>query len=473
MSLLVTQTDTAAGNPKSWADFRLIPRIDTWPKVVAFVQTAPGKIALLTFFCAAIRFFLPDFTAAVGLTVLFGIITFLPEYRRVVLAAAPIIIVVRDEIQDPRQVAASLLVIALGMLLYVCAMRWPKSAFGRRPLVFLVSGFSLLIVGASEVGQQTASSSMLWLLVGGVATYFWFIAYAVTDRNSKPRTDATLELASLRPLWGSTGTPFPKGAAYLRRVEAKTAEQLAVTQLKGIKLLVWAILLAVTQNLWMRFFHGYLHIPLPEQAIAMSVQGAPAPWHMRWISQILAYFELIFTVSIFGHRFIACARIAGFNALRNTYRPLSATSIIDFFNRFYYYFKELLVDFFYFPAFLRYFKKHRRMRTVFATFSAVVFGDTFYHVTRDWHFMRERGLWRGIASYDVEFVYMVALAIGLSISQLRKRGPRHRGFLRGRLLPICGVAAFYIIVSFFETDTRSFTLGQTARYFASMFFIHS
>jgi D-alanyl-lipoteichoic acid acyltransferase DltB (MBOAT superfamily) len=211
---------------------------------------------------------------------------------------------------------------------------------------------------------------------------------------------------------------------------------------------------------------------LPEQAIAASVHGMPVPWHMRWASQILAYFELILSFSIFGHRFIACARMAGFNALRNTYRPLSATSLIEFFNRIYYYFKELLVDFFYYPAFLRYFKKHRRLRTIFATCSAVVFGDTFYHLTRDWHFFRDRGLWRGIASYQVEFVYIILLAIGLSVSQLRKRGPRPRGFLRAHLLPACGVAAFYIVVSVFETDTRSFSLAQTLRYFASLFFIH-
>src|SRR5208283_4270085 len=115
---------------------------------------------------------------------------------------------------------------------------------------------------------------------------------------------------------------------------------------------------------------------------------------------------------------------AGFNALRNTYRPLSATSLIDFFNRFYYYFKELLVDFFFYPAFMRYWKKHRRFRTVFATASALILGDSFYHLTRDWQFFRDRGVLGGIASYQVWIVYNTVLAIGLSISQLRRRGPR-------------------------------------------------
>jgi hypothetical protein len=472
MSVLLTQTEAAAPKLRSWADFRLIPRIETWPAVVSFVQTAPGKVVLLAVFGCAIRFFLAGLVPAASLTFFYGILTFLPEYRRFILAFVPVFYAVLPDIHDPLRILATLSVIALGMILYWCVLRWPQSAFGRRPLVSLLSGFSMLIAAACFAAHRFAFDAVLWIFVGALANYVWFIAYALTDKKSRPATDASLQLASFRPLWGSTNTPFPKGAAYLRRIEAKTPEQFAVVQLKGLKLLFWAILLALLQNIWFRFFHGYLHVPLPEQAIAASVHGMPVPWHMRWASQILAYFELILSFSIFGHRFIACARMAGFNALRNTYRPLSATSLIEFFNRIYYYFKELLVDFFYYPAFLRYFKKHRRLRTIFATCSAVVFGDTFYHITRDWHFIRDRGLWRGIASYQVEFVYIILLAIGLSVSQLRKRGPRPCGFLRANLLPACGVAAFYIVVSVFETDTRSFSLAQTLRYFASLFFIH-
>lgn len=472
MSVIATQTEAPAIQRNAWAEFRLIPRIETWPAAVSFVQTAPGKAVLMGAFALGMRFFLPNATTAVGFAFLFAIITFLPEYRRLLLAVAPLLFVVLDNLGQPLLLGATFSVIALGVVLYLCAVRWPRSTFGRRPLVFLLSGFSLLIVAACCIPQHSPASSVLWTFVAAMASYVWFIAYAVTDKNSKPASDTSLQLASFRPLWGTTNTPFPKGAAYLRRIEAKTPEQLAVTQLKGLKLLLWAILLALLQNLWMRFFHSYLHIPLPEQSMAMSLHGTPAPWHIRWASQILAYFELILSFSIFGHRYIACARMAGFNALRNTYRPLSSTSLIEFFNRFYYYFKELLVDFFYYPTFLRYFKKHRRLRTVCATFVTIVFGDTFYHVTRDWHFLRERGLWQGLASYQIEIVYMVVLATALSISQLRKRGPRNHGFLRGRVLPACWVAGFYILVSFFETETRTFTLAQTVRYFASMFFIH-
>ena len=293
------------------------------------------------------------------------------------------------------------------------------------------------------------------------------------DRNATPRADTSLELASFRPLWGSTTTPFPKGAAYLRRIEARDEQQLAIVQLKGLKLLVWGILLSLLQTFGTKLFHGYLRIPTSAQALAMSVQGTPAAWHVRWESQILFFFEVTLSFAILGARFISGCRMAGFNALRNSYRPLSSTTIAEFFNRFYYYFKELLVDFFFYPTFLRYWKGHKRLRMIFATFAAVVFGNSFFHLARDWQFFQKDGFWKGLASYQVLFFYNVVLGTALSISQLRKRGPRPKGFVRGHLVPVFGVLFFYCLLSvFFIDEDRLYPLAVHLKYLASLFFIH-
>ncbi|MGB0063972.1 MAG: hypothetical protein WBP85_05950, partial [Terracidiphilus sp.] len=303
------------------------------------------------------------------------------------------------------------------------------------------------------------------------ASYVWFICYALTDRTSRPAKDTTLELATFRPLWGSTSTPFPKGAAYLRRIEAKTPEQLAVTQLKGLKLLVWAIMLAILERGWIWLFHGYLKIPSPVEAITMSVHGTPLSWAIRWLSQILFFFEVTLRFAVFGHQIIAICRMAGFNAVRNSYRPLSATTIAEFFNRFYYYFKELLVDFFFYPTFLRFFKRHRGLRVFFATFVAIAFGNSFYHLARDWQFLQRDGLWRGLASYQVQFFYNVMMATAIGVSQLRKRSPNASGFFRRRIVQPAGVIFFYCLLGVFGDETRSYTLGVHLKYLASLFFI--
>ncbi len=467
---------TDIGSPRtaasSLAEFRLIPRIETYPKVISFAQTSAGRITVLTTFGLGLRFLVYDWPSVLQLVLLLAVATFMPENRRFILAVGPIALVTLQLLHTPLLLALNLGVITSGILLYWCARRWPKSRFGRRPIVFLLSGFSLLILCGCAATAHSLSHRIIWSLVEAVAAYVWFIGYALMDRNSVPANDLTLELAAFHPLWGSTNTPYPKGAAYLRRIEAQNSEQLAIVQLKGLKLLAWAILLTVFQSGWLRFFHGYLHIPTADQALAMSAWGTPVAWHLRWESQILSFFESILEVSVFGHRIIACCRMAGYNALRNTYRPLSSTTMAEFFNRFYYYFKELLVDFFFYPAFFRYWKGNPRLRLVFATFSAAFFGNAFYHFTRDWRAIQDVGLWKALTDYQAFFFYCAVLATMVSISQIRKRGPRPKDLIRGRILPTFSVCLCFCLLNVFTWSEVKYPLLVHLRYFASLFFIH-
>jgi hypothetical protein len=469
---MVAQMKSHGSTSNRWAEFRLIPRIETNPWIVSFAQSRLGKVTMLAAFGCETLFFTRDPLSWLVLMLGVTLITFMPARRRLILAVAPMLLVVLQTFREPLLLGLNLAVIALGIFLYWCAMRWPKSRFGQRPVAFLLGGFSALILLACAAAPQSLPYSILWDLVGLMASYVWFIGYALIDRGSKPARDLTLELAAFRPLWGSTHIPYPKGAAYLRRIEAQNPEQLAIVQLKGLKLLLWAILLAVFHFFWFRFFHGYLRIPMPDDALAMSVRGTPVAWHLRWETQILAYFELILSFSIIGHRIIAGCRMAGFNALRNTYRPLSATTLMEFFNRFYFYFKELLVDFFFYPVFLRYWKGHRWLRLAFATFAAAFFGNAFYHFTRDWQMIRDHGIWVAIQDFRAYLCYCAILAAGLCVSQLRKRGPMPTGFVRGRLVPAMGVCLFYCLLNVFDSGVQGYPLISHFRYLASLFFIH-
>ncbi len=454
----------------AFSEFRLIPRVETFPAVVSFAQTPLGKSIMIAAFGLGMWVFLPDLLSALLLASLLALITFMPEYRHFILAVAPMSMVVTQTFKDPMLLALNLAVVALGIILYWCAVRWPKSRFGRRPVLFFLTAFTLLILIACAATPNSLLHSILWSLVGVMASYLWFISYALTDRN--PKADSTLQLAAFRPLWGSTNTPFPKGAAYLRRIEAQNPEQFAIAQLKGLKLLAWAVLLAVFQTFWYKFFHGYLRVPTSAQALAMSVRGTPVSWHLCWESQLLCYFEGVLAVSIMGHPIIAGCRMAGFNALRNTYRPLSSTTIAEFFNRFYYYYKELIVDLFFYPTFFRYFKGNRRLRIVFATLAAILFGNGFYHFTRDWQNIRDKGFWIAISDYQVFFFYCAVLATAVSVSQLRKPDRRPAGLVRGRLLPMVGVGLFFCLLNIFVPGEQRYPLIAHMRYLASLFFIH-
>ena len=471
-ALVTAKSEPILAPKRPWSEFRLIPRIETYPKVVAFAQTTLGKTALLGVFSLGLRLFLSDWLQVFGLVMLLAATTFLPACRHFILAVSPIfMVVVQIVYRSPLFIALSLSVMALGMLLFWSARRWPQSWFGRRPIAFLLSGFTALIFFGCASTLGTSSYKLIWALVEVLALYVWFIGYALMDRHAKPAADASLEMATFRPMWGSSNTPFPKGAAYLRRIEARDEQQLAITQLKGLKLLAWAILLMTVYALWVRFFHLFLGVPTSSQALSMSVQRMPLSWSVRWEAQILGFLESVLSISIWGHRIIACCRMAGFNALRNTYRPFSSTTVAEFFNRYYFYFKELLVEFFFYPTFLRYWKGRRHLRLIFATFAAAFFGNAFYHFTRDWSIIRDSGLKHALAGYQVYLFYCFALATALSISQLRKRGPKPKGFMRGRLLPAISVSFFYCLLDVFGSTERNYPLIEHLRFLASLFFI--
>jgi hypothetical protein len=459
------------------ADFRLIPRIETFPAVVSFAQTTLGRITLLVAFGLELHYFLQDWSylrdwsSTLQILLFLALVTFMPQYRRFVLALAPIAIVILQTYDSPLLLGLTLGVVAFGIFLYWCAMRWPKSRFGQRPTMFLLTGFPVLIISACVAAPHTLTYSILWPLVGVVASYVWFIGYALMDRHSKPVSDLTLEFTAFRPLWGSTNTPFPKGAAYLRCIEARDSEQLAVVQLKALKLLAWAILLAVFFKLWNEFFHVYLRIPTSDHALTMSVLGAPVAWHLRWESLILAFFESILFISVMGHRIIAICRMAGFNALRNTYRPLSSTTISEFFSRFYYYYKELLVEFFFYPVFFRYWKRRPKLRLTFATFAAACFGNLYYHFTRVWTTIRDDGLLKAISECQVFAFYCVVLAMMLSISQLRKKRLKPTGVIRGQILPAVRVCFLFSLLNIFVPGAQRYPLIAHFKYLASLFFI--
>ena len=107
-----------------------------------------------------------------------------------------------------------------------------------------------------------------------------------------------------------------------------------------------------------------------------------------------------------------------------------------------------------------------------ATFAAVTFGNGFYHITRDWYFIQRDGLWKALVTYQVLFFYSVALSTALSVSQLRKRGPRPTGLLRGRIVPGFGVIFFYCVLSVFGDEARLYPLAVHLKYLAGLFFIH-
>jgi len=465
---------TAGIAPLTWpqrlANFRIIPRIETYPAVVTFAQTLVGKLALLALFSVGLRLATEDW---LPLSVSLLAITFFPLRRRLLVTAATLVftfVLPWSKYAHPVYTSALVVfIISIGAVLFWLSIELPKSVIGRHPVFVLLAGYSFLIVFAAYFPNTTPVYLTVWDFTATFGVYLWFIAYSLLDASAPNRDSFALQLGTYRPFWGLTVVPVPKGANYWRRIEAKNADQLAVAQLKGLKLLAWSLLISVFLKYFTALVHGHLAIPPLALALSRSVHHDAYPWYVCWASLFAEFFEEILSISVWGHRFIACCRMAGFHALRNTYRPLSSRTIAEFWNRYYFYFKELMVDVFFYPVFLNFFKTRKKLRLALATFAAAGFGNAFYHFMHDPKYIAELGLWRAIASYHVYLFYCAVLATAITISQMRRRHPAPAGFLRARVVPAFCVITFYCVLRIFDYTDRAYPIQEHFRFLAHLF----
>ncbi len=306
-------------------------------------------------------------------------------------------------------------------------------------------------------------SCPIWLVVSVVPALMWRASYLVkaVAGGQSPGMRSADHLFHLLPVYGSflVPTPLGKGAAYLARHEAKDAAMLAKCQLSGLKLLmlaaVWELALMALGGVdygqagsppldWLSYTP--VSVPRLDQIIGKQTFSA---------GSVVAslYLDLIATalnIAIFGHVIVGCIRLSGFRVFRHVYRPLLAENVAEFWNRWTYYYKELLVDFFFYPTFLRLGGWHARIRLFGAVFSAAFLGNMYFTILWEAHLLANRDLERISAYWGSRAVYCFLLALGIWVSMLRqersrKAAPAPVGALtRARRCIL--VATFYAVI---------------------------
>jgi hypothetical protein len=288
------------------------------------------------------------------------------------------------------------------------------------------------------------------------------------------------------PIWDGTNTPPGKGHDYLSRMVAQTPESYARTLLGGFKLLLvvalWSVFLELIGALvygdpkssFNALFRGYT-LGIPRLKQILSEQMA-LPLVQVWLS---LYLELIWeTLSLAakGHVWVGVIRLFGFNIFRNTYKPLLAQTIVEFWNRYYYYFKELMMEFFFLPIYARYFRNSPRLRVISAVFAAAFVGNMYYHLLQHKEpliFGEWSKLWRLLGA---RLIYCGMLASGIAVSMLRQQRQRSRAHVMPagasqrlrRLRGIAGVWTFFAVINFWNVISN-LTIAERARLFFSLF----
>jgi hypothetical protein len=215
-------------------------------------------------------------------------------------------------------------------------------------------------------------------------------------------------------------------------------------------------------NWWAVWLGGWT-LGLPRLTELLQAGGGHA-WYQGWLVIYLELIHATLTLAAFGHVVVGSLRLVGFNVFRNTYKPLLSESLVDFWNRYYFYFKELLVDFFFYPTYLRLRSTSPRLRLFAAVFAAAFLGNMYYHVLAyqpepviALDFAR---LW---ATWGPRLVYCFLLTVGIWVSMLRqekKRKASDGATLSARLRQIAAVWTFYAIIDIWNVPPPGISFSE-------------
>ncbi|MEM7245175.1 MAG: hypothetical protein AAF533_07510 [Acidobacteriota bacterium] len=323
-------------------------------------------------------------------------------------------------------------------------------------------------------------NALIQTLVYTVTFLTWRVAYLLKHAQAGlAGTRLVDHFFYLWPAWGGSRVPYGQGLQALGRREAGNDEELVRSQLAGLKLLLLAKLWLVVVSALKLFV---LAPSTPDARVSDHNLGLPrlssliegshgASLGVAWLAVLIELVHVTLRLAVYGHVVIGCLRLCGFNVFRNTYKPLLAESLVEFWGRYAYYFKELMLELFFYPTFLR-LKVGPRLRMFCAVFAAAFVGNLYFHlllergsmVSGDW-----AEVWRVLES---RLVYCFFLALGIWLSMLRQQSRRgepvdprwHR-----RLLRIAGVWLFFGLLRIWNVKGDDLDLADRARFFVSLF----
>jgi hypothetical protein len=449
--------------------------IDANPQARAFIGTGRGLVLLHAAFIAALAISLQVSLPALALVSLTLCAAAAFPHRRlaVLLVSSLVFLMLRPfRTQEFTQLLAELAARpgvdlalppmalqfagVLAFLLFARAamagLRHGGALWQKRPVLVQLTGFMACLAIAAHLEPGHLVHTALWTLVAVWASCFWFLAYAAVDQKAKLAQSDTVRALYMRPVWGGDVAPIGKGLSFLSRFEARDQEALAATRLKALKLAVWTAILSWTYQVLAAVLHGALGVPRLGAMILGPDYAASLPLTLRWAGLFANYALDLLIIAAWGHAVVAIVRMMGYAIPRNTVNPMASRSIAEFWNRYYYYFKEVLVDFFFYPAFVRFFKSSPRLRIAFATFCAAGIGNFLYHLIFASHVFAKGSPALELDRFVTLAFYVCMLSAGLIASQIwgRKSSPAD-GVWRHDIRPRMQVILFFCFLKIFDS----------------------
>lgn len=460
--------------------WRSVSQLHENESLIRFAQTITGRVLVCAL--AAGLLFLFEHTAILICSI--ALVSVIPEWRRIILSL---------RFFSVSSVGSGLrrLVVAIPLgLAFLAAKNFGKlpPVVRRRPQVLLhVALWSVFaLVWLTPELEGYARKTLLALAAAG-PTVIWRAGYMMMSgkRGSAAKTNVFDHLFYVWPVHTVGSVPYGKGHDYFSRHEAASDSAFARAQLAGLKLLFLAALWRLIQA----YISGYLEMSpaskwldwpaaystlLPLEEVVRGGDSFSLP--VRWLTLALELIRMTLAVAVAGHIVVGFFRLCGFNIARNTYKPLLADSIVDFWHRFFHYFKELLVDFFFFPFYLKRFKNRPRLRLFAAVFSAAFFGNMYFHFMMNEEALIEMQFSQIGAFLGPRTIYCTMLAVGVAVSMWRQQKRRGRPMegspLKLRLLwirRVAGVWFFYAMIHIWNLPALDLTITERNKFFLSLF----
>jgi hypothetical protein len=486
-------------------DVRFVPRLERSEYLRRTIQSVPGKCGLLVLVAGILS--LLGYRWWPPAVVFIALATFAPSFRKWVLLLGSFYWLFRYSIFRPwlktevlgkipsggvqidpfwlvyGEVAAVFLT-AFGFCW--CVRRWRL----RRPLTLFLAFFGSLLAIAISAPLPPFAKICLWGFLLILSRYLWYIAYSLHEAGRDDPTPFGIQLGNYFPFWSAgvwrfSSIPIPKGVGYLRKIECRTSDELAVTQLKAAKLLLWVVWLAIARD-WIehaaygregRFWFlspisSVFDLPTREILLRRISSGEPCPALGSWMALLMGHFLFILRLTVDGGVIVSLCRLTGFDALRAVYKPFYSRTFVEYWGRSVFYFKELVADHFFYPTFLRYFKNRPRLRIFAATLAAATLGNYIVHFTTGVENVLRVGLRSDLVHGIPYALYSVFLGLAVAISQLRTK--EHQELMRAHwfrreILSRVWVLGFTTLLFGFTEWSLDYPPRVYFRFFLSLF----
>lgn len=316
------------------------------------------------------------------------------------------------------------------------------------PLLFLSYAVSLALA-VSPLGAGPAGI-IFWTGLWAFSAYLFCMAFALRDASSSQASPAWFQLATFHPYFSGSVIPLGLGAAHLRQRQARDSVALARSQLKGIKLIV-ACWICQGLSLFLVWLRVSAEIPEFGQIVHLHLGGHPVPPRsICWLSLLIAFPTGMVRGFVVGNILIAAARLGGFCLLQQVYQPWFARSIADYWNRVSFYYKETVLQLFFYPCYLRNFKNWPRLRMAAAIVMAAGIGNLLFHFRQLLPVLVREGPLATLRGMQTYFCYCLILCAGLYFSQ--RSSAQSGAALAGkqRLKNLVVVFLFYSLLGVFD-----------------------